>query len=117
MAPFLDFASTEGALQRYRFMAIVVGISILVLVCVGLPLDKGAGHPVIDQKLGFVHGAFFYPLYILLTIDLARRVRMHPVQLLLTIVLGTIPLASIYAERYTTRFVRARQAALAPEPV
>jgi integral membrane protein len=116
-ASFFDFSSVDGALQRYRVLAVVVGISILVLVCIGIPLDFGAGHPVIDKKLGFVHGAFFYPLYIVLTLDLGRRVRIHPIHLVLIIVLGTIPVASIYAERYTTKFVRNRQAELAAEPV
>ena len=117
IASFFDFSGVDGALTRYRVLAVVVGISILVLVCIGIPLDFGAGHPVVDKKLGFVHGAFFYPLYIVFTLDLGRRVRMHPIHLVLIIVLGTIPVASIYAERYTTRFVRARQEAPASEQV
>jgi integral membrane protein len=107
----LDFHSVEGALARYRVIALIVSISILVLVFVGLPLDKGAGHPVIDQTLGFVHGVIFYPLYVILTLDLGRRIRMHPVQLILTIVFGTVPVVSFYAEHRTTTLVRERQAA------
>jgi hypothetical protein len=38
---------------------------------------------------------------------------MTPIQLILTVAAGTIPLASFYAERRTTAFVRERQAALA----
>jgi hypothetical protein len=55
---------------------------------------------------------FFYPLYILLTLDLTRRVRMTPIQLILTILAGTIPIASFYAERKTTQYVRRRMAAM-----
>jgi integral membrane protein len=113
----LDFSSVEGALLRYRVVAMIVGISILVLVCIGLPLDKGAGHPGIDQSLGFVHGVIFYPVYVLLTLDLGRRIRMHPIQLILTIVFGTVPIVSFYAERRTTKLVRERQAALTHETV
>lgn len=113
----LDVRSVEGALLRYRVMAIVVGLSILVLVCIGVPLDLGAGHPVIDQNLGFIHGVVFYPLYILLTLDLGRRIRMHPVQLVLTIIGGTVPIASFYAERRTVQLVREREAALTDVPV
>jgi integral membrane protein len=113
----MDAKSVEGALLRYRIAAVVVGVSILILVCIGIPLDKGAGHPGIDQTLGFVHGVFFYPIYILLTLDLARRTRMHPVQLALTVVFGTVPLASFYAERRATQFVRSRLAATADELV
>ncbi|MBV9487116.1 MAG: DUF3817 domain-containing protein [Frankiaceae bacterium] len=107
----LDAKRVEAALLRYRIAAFVVGISILVLVCVGIPLDKAGGHPGIDQTLGFVHGAFFYPIYILLTLDLARRTRMHPVQLALAVVFGTVPIVSFYAEHRTTQFVRERLAA------
>jgi integral membrane protein len=103
-----DAKGVDGALLRYRVAAFVVGISILVLVCVGIPLDKGAGHPGLDQALGFVHGVFFYPIYILLTLDLARRTRMHPLQIVLTIVFGTVPLVSFYAERRATQFVRSQ---------
>lgn len=110
-ATALDLRSVEGALLRYRVIALIVSVSILVLVCIGLPLDKGAGHPWIDQNLGFVHGIVFYPLYILLTLDLGRRIKMHPVQLALTIVFGTVPLVSFYAEHRTTTLVRERQAA------
>jgi hypothetical protein len=41
---------------------------------------------------------------------------MTPIQLVLTIAAGTIPVASFYAERRTTQFVRERQAALALQP-
>lgn len=110
-ASALDLHSVEGALTRYRIAALVVGISILILVCIGIPLDKGAGHPGVDQSLGFVHGIVFYPVYILLTLDLGRRIRMHPIQLVLTILFGTVPLLSFYAERQTTKLVHERQTA------
>lgn len=113
----LEAKSVEPALLRYRVAALVVGVSILVLVCIGIPLDKGAGHPGIDQSLGFVHGVFFYPIYILLTLDLGRRTRMHPVQLALTVVFGTVPFASFYAERRATQFVRERLSASTDELV
>jgi integral membrane protein len=114
-ATLLDLKSVEGALLRYRIMATVVGISILVLVCIGIPLDFGAGHPAVDMYLGFVHGVVFYPLYIVLTLDLGRRVRMHPLRTVLTAAVGTVPLVSFYAESRTTQFVRERQAALSAQ--
>jgi integral membrane protein len=112
----LDFRSVEGALLRYRIMAIIVGISIIILVCIGIPLSH-AGHEGINHRLGFLHGVIFYPLYILLTLDIGRRVRMHPIQIVLTMIAGTIPFVSFYAEHRTTSYVRERQAALAGEAV
>ncbi|HVV74756.1 MAG TPA: DUF3817 domain-containing protein [Mycobacteriales bacterium] len=108
----LEFRSVEGALLRYRIVAIIVSVLLVVLFAVGLPLDLGAGHKGVDAVVGTAHGVFFYPLYILLTLDLTRRVRMTPVQLVLTVLAGTVPLASFYAERRTTEYVRERQAAL-----
>ncbi len=116
MAPrLLDVKSVESALLRYRIIAIVVAVSILILCCVGIPLSA-AGHNQVDLYLGFPHGVIFYPLYILLTLDLGRRVRMHPVQLAVIVVVGTVPLVSFYAERRTTQYVRERMAALAAGP-
>jgi integral membrane protein len=116
-ASALDLRSVEGALARYRVVALIVSVLLVVLFGVGIPLEFGGGHKGVDQVVGLAHGVVFYPLYILLTLDLARRVRMTPVQTLLTVIAGTVPLASFYAERQTTKFVRERQAALTHETV
>ncbi|HEX4015305.1 MAG TPA: DUF3817 domain-containing protein [Frankiaceae bacterium] len=108
----LDFRSVDGALLRYRVVAIIVSVLLVVLFFVGIPLDFGAGHGGVDKLVGVVHGAIFFPIYILLTLDLTRRVRMTPIQLVLTVIAGAVPIGSFYAERYTTRYVRERQAAL-----
>ena len=109
----LDFRSVEGALVRYRVVAIIVSVLLVVLFGIGLPLHFAGGHDGIDHVVGVVHGAIFFPIYILLTLDLTRRVRMTPVQLVLTVLAGAVPIGSFYAERYTTQYVRQRQAALA----
>jgi integral membrane protein len=96
-----------GALLRYRVVAWVVGVLLVLLFCVGIPL-QAAGHNGVDAVVGVVHGVFFYPLYLILTLDLARRVKMPPLRLLLTMVAGTIPFVSFVAERATTRWVRDR---------
>jgi integral membrane protein len=103
----------DGALLRYRVVALIVSVLLIVLFGIGLPLQYGAHSGGVDEVVGVVHGVFFYPLYILLTFDLTRRMRMPPVQLVLTVAAGTIPIASFYAERRTTEFIRERQAALA----
>jgi integral membrane protein len=109
----LDFRTVDGALLRYRVVALIVSVLLVVLFGIGLPLQYGAHSNGVDAVVGVIHGVFFYPLYILLTFDLTRRMRMPPVQLVLTVAAGTIPLASFYAERRTTQFIRERQAALA----
>jgi integral membrane protein len=115
-ASVFDFRSVDGALLRYRIVALIVSVLLIVLFGIGLPLQYAGGHGGVDAIVGVVHGVFFYPLYILLTLDLTRRVRMTPVQLVLTVIAGTVPIASFYAERRTTIYIRERQAALAAEP-
>lgn len=112
MANLLDLKSVEGALLRYRVVALIVSVLLVVLFFIGIPLEAVGHHKGVDQVVGLVHGVVFYPLYILLTLDLTRRVRMTPIQLVLTVAAGTVPLASFYAERRTTQFIRERQAAL-----
>jgi integral membrane protein len=113
MSTFLDLKSVEGALLRYRVVALIVSVLLVVLFFIGVPLQYAGGSGGVDAVVGVAHGVFFYPLYILLTFDLTRRVRMTPIQLVLTLAAGTVPIASFYAERRTTAFVRERQAALA----
>jgi integral membrane protein len=96
---------SAGALLRYRVTAWIVSVLLIVLFCVGIPLQYAAGHHGVDAVVGFVHGVFFYPLYLLLTLDLARRVRMPPVRTALTMLAGTVPFLSIVAERATTQWV------------
>jgi integral membrane protein len=97
-----------GALQRYRVVAWIVGVLLIVLVCIGVPLKYAADIPEISKYVGLVHGVVVYPLYLLLTLDLARRVRMSPLRTVLTMVAGTVPFVSFWAEHETTRYVRDR---------
>lgn len=97
-----------GALLRYRVVAWIVGVLLIVLFCIGLPLQYLAGIRAVDAIVGVIHGVFFYPLYLILTLDLARRVRMSPVRTALTMLAGTIPFVSFVAERETTRWVLER---------
>src|SRR3954454_11063033 len=95
-----------GALMRYRVVAWIVGVLLIVLVCIGIPLNHLADHPAVSQYVGIAHGMFFYPLYLILTFDLGRRVKMPMPRLLLTMAAGTIPFVSFYAEHETTKWVR-----------
>jgi integral membrane protein len=96
----------DRALRRYRVIAWIVGVLLIVLVCIGVPLKYLADVPVIAKWVGFVHGVFFYPLYLVLTVALAYRTRMPPLRMVLTMVAGTVPFLSFFAERETTRWVR-----------
>jgi integral membrane protein len=104
----LDFRSVDAALLRYRIIALVVSVLLVVLFFVGIPLQYAAHQGGVDAVVGIAHGVVFYPLYLLLTLDLGRRLRMSPLQLVPTLLAGTVPLVSFYAERRTTAWVRAK---------
>jgi integral membrane protein len=108
MTSITDLRSVEAALLRYRIVALIVSVLLVVLFCIGLPLQYAAGSGAVDAVVGIAHGVFFYPLYLLLTLDLGRRLRMSPLQLVPTLLAGTVPLVSFYAERRTTAWVRAK---------
>lgn len=92
----------------YRTIAWIVGVLLIVLVCIGVPLKYAADSPGIAKWVGFVHGVFVYPLYLVVTGVLALRVRMPLQRAVLTMLAGTIPFVSFLAERETTKWVRAR---------
>lgn len=120
------------ALLRYRVMATVVGVLLVVLVLVGVPLANfdGSGmwfvipstpelfavgstaHQVgeaITEYLGVAHG-WLYMLFLVTAFVLARRERWDLGFTLVTLVSGTVPLLSFWAERRATARVRAAHA-------
>ncbi|MGH2601994.1 MAG: DUF3817 domain-containing protein, partial [Dehalococcoidia bacterium] len=69
----IDAASVSAGLARYRVIAYVVGVFLIVLVCVGMPLKYLADQPVVVSVVGPLHG-FCYMVYLAFSADLARRV-------------------------------------------
>lgn len=100
-----------GALQRYRVVAWIVGVLLVALFCVGMPLKYIGDVDEVSKYVGLVHGMGFYPLYLLLTFDLARRTHMPMRRTALTMLAGTVPFVSFYAERRTSEWVAEHAAA------
>ena len=98
----------SAALTRYRVLAYVVGVGLLILVLVAMPLKYFADAPGAVAVVGPIHGFLFF-LYVLAAIDLAVRCRWSPVRALLVLVAGTIPFLSFVAERNVTADIRRRQ--------
>ncbi len=100
----------DGAIARYRIMAFVVGIGLLILVFVGVPLQYGAGKPQVEEVVGTLHG-FLYIVYLLCAVDLARRARFTLLQLAAMIGAGFLPfLAFIIEHRVMQRMGLLKQA-------
>ena len=87
----------SGPLLRYRAIAWVVGVVLLILVLVAVPLKYVAGDPGLVATVGPIHG-FLFIAYVLLTFDLARHSRWPLMFTLLVMVAGTVPFLSFVAE-------------------
>ncbi len=98
--------SVETALRNYRVAAWVTGIGLLILVFVAMPMKYFFDRPGPVAIVGVTHG-FLYMVYILCTLILAERCRWKPLDAVLILLAGTIPVASFVAERAVTRRVRA----------
>lgn len=104
-----------AALTRYRVMAYVVGVVLIVLVLVGMPLKYLWGEPVVVATVGPAHG-FLYMALLVTVFDLGRRADWPVSRMALVMLAGTVPFLSFYAERVVTRWTRERRPAPA-EPV
>jgi len=111
----------KTALLRYRVMATVVGVLLVVLVLVGVPLkylaEDGTRPQLtgewITQNLGVAHG-WLYMIFLVVAFLLSRRARWDIGFTLTTLLCGTVPLLSFWAERRATARVR-HQLATAPD--
>ncbi len=101
----IDTAAVSAALTRYRIIAYVVGVLLIVLACVGMPLKYLADQPEVVSVVGPLHG-FCYMVYLALSVDLARRVGWSLGRTVLVLLAGTVPFLSFAAERSVTRELR-----------
>lgn len=98
-------ARLRGALLRYRVLAYTVGVGLVILVCVGVPLQIWGHNDLVVAIVGTAHG-WLYMVYVVLTFDLARRARWPIGRTIAVILAGTVPFLSFYAERRSTRWIR-----------
>ncbi len=97
--------SIPTALRNYRVAAWITGIGLIVLVFVAMPLKYFFDTPGPVAIVGVSHG-FLYMIYIVCTLILAERVRAKPLEALVVLLAGTVPIASFVVERIVTRRVR-----------
>lgn len=118
------------ALTRYRVMAGIVGVLLIVLCLVGVPLANFDGTPMwgdvipttpnwfddgshydragefITGVLGTLHG-WLYMIFLFMAFSLSRKAGWDMGFTVVTLLLGTVPVLSFWAERRATRKVRA----------
>ncbi|MCW2946597.1 MAG: hypothetical protein JWR24_3314 [Actinoallomurus sp.] len=98
----------QGAVTRYRVMAYVTGALLIVLCCVAVPLKFFAHDGTLSTVVGMPHGMLCYPLYLVTTFDLYRRVRWPLGKVVLIVLAGIIPFLTFYVERRVVAELRER---------
>ena len=109
----------SGALKRYRILAWITGVWLLVLtvemIYKYLILENSGDAPDWFTYIGQAHGVF-YILYLFVTLDLAIKARWVAPKTLATALAGTIPFLSFWFEHKRTKDVRAAYAVDAEAP-
>jgi integral membrane protein len=103
----------NAALTRYRIIAWIVGVFLLIVVFVATPLTL-TGRPAVGEVVGPIHGVL-YMTYCVLAFHLGVKARWPLTYTVLILLAGTVPFLSFVAERKVTRRVRAESAAV-PAP-
>ena len=85
-------------LLRYRVVATLVGVVLLVLVGVAMPLRYLGGEEALSKAVSPVHGALY--MVLVLCVVLLGRARRWPVARIVLVALGgTVPVLSFLVER------------------
>lgn len=95
----------KGALTRFRVMAFVVGVMLLLLTLVAMPLKYFWHNATAVAIVAPAHGWLFV-VYLIAVGDLARRVQWSVSRILLIAVAGTIPFMSFVMERQVRTWVQ-----------
>jgi integral membrane protein len=91
------------AVRRYRVMAYVTGVVLMVLCFVGIPLQVFAHNLVVVNYVGTAHG-ILYLIYLGAAYLMTRQVRMKLAspQTVIVLLAGTIPVLTFVVERWVT---------------
>jgi integral membrane protein len=108
----------RAAVLRYRVMAYITGVLIIVVCFAGIPLQVAAHNTFIANDIGTVHG-FLYIVYVICAYILARKLKMKLGPTILLLLAGTIPILTFVVERWMMRsYIRpalAAETAQAPQ--
>ena len=92
----------HAAVLRYRVMADITGVLIIVVIFAGIPLPVAAHNTFIVNYIGTVHG-WLYIIYVICAYILARKLKMRTGPTILLLLAGTIPVMTFIVERWMAR--------------
>jgi len=93
-----------GTVRRYRIMAYITGVVLMILCFVGIPLQVFANNLVVVNYVGTTHG-ILYLIYLAAAYLMTRQVGMKLAspQTVIVLLAGTIPILTFVVERWVTR--------------
>jgi integral membrane protein len=92
----------DAAVRRYRVMAYITGVLIIVVVFAGVPLQLAAHNTFIANDVGTLHG-FLYIIYVIFAYLLAQKLKMRLGPTIVLLLAGTVPVMTFVVERWMTR--------------
>ena len=97
----MKMAGMNGAVNRYRVMALIAGVMSLLLWFVYMPLQGFKNNSDESNSLLWIaiaHG-YIYMIYVLTAVQLSVKAKWSLPKMLKYILAGTLPVASFMAER------------------
>ena len=92
----------HAAVLRYRVMAYITGVLIIIVCFVGIPMQLAAHNDFIVNDIGTLHGVL-YIVYVVVAWMLAQRLRLAAGPTVLMLLAGTVPVMTFVVERWVTR--------------
>jgi integral membrane protein len=89
-------------LQRFRFIAILEGISFLTLLCIAMPLKYLAGMPMPVKINGWIHGLLFI-LYIIFLLQVRATLKWSFKQTLTAFIAAFLPFGTFVLDAKVLR--------------
>jgi integral membrane protein len=104
----------NAAVLRYRVMAYITGVLIIIVVFAGIPMQIWDHNNFIVNQIGTIHG-ILYMVYVVFAFMLAAKLHMKPKPTVLLLLAGTVPVMTFIVERWMRhRYINPALAELAP---
>jgi len=99
-------------IRFFRLFGLLDGISLLVLLCIAMPLKYWAGIPIAVTIVGAIHGLIF-TIYAISIVVAQLFIRWKPYWSLLAVLVAFIPLGNFVLDRY----LKKREDSLLAKPI
>jgi len=92
----------DKAFQRYRIMSFITGTTLLTLIVTlilhGVDLKLWQDLHAFVKVVGVGHGVVLYPIYLVMSFQLALKARLHVGYIALMLLAGFVPGLAFYME-------------------